>query len=216
MRLPGRLFQKFRKYRATIARLAVIQAASTGGVYEIASFTPGFISSLGFSPVYSLFALGIAAAAGIPVRLAAGSLADRFGRRMVITAGMILTGAWAIPYLYILSFVSSPMTVILDEIAFYGFISIQIGVVASMFSEQFRTMYRYSGTTISANFGQFTGGLTSSVLAAYILYALHGPENSWPYIGAIMLVLNVISIALVFSLKETYKSDISAERTEKA
>lgn len=200
----------FKPFWKQISVLMVVQAASAGAIFELASFTPGFLGSEGLVPINAFLALGIAAVVGIFVKVGAGHLADRTGRRNAMRVGMIAIIVWAIPYLYILSLKPSLTLLIANEIIMYGLASIQIAVVASLFAEQFASRYRYSGVTISYNFGQLLAGLVTAVIAAAFLSAFHGPVHAWPYIGALMLVLNAIAFVALFFIKETYKHDIVA------
>ncbi len=205
-RVPA--LQVFKPFWRQIVVLMVVQAASAGAIFELASFTPGFLSSEGLVPINAFLALGIAAIVGIFIKIGAGYLADKKGRRTAMGVGMIAIIIWAIPYLYFLSLKPSLGLLITDEIVMYGLASIQIAVVASLFSEQFASRFRYSGVTISYNFGQLLAGLVTAVIAAAFLTAFHGPVHAWPYIGALMLVLNAIAFASLFLIKETYKQDI--------
>ncbi|MDS0256510.1 MFS transporter [Thermoplasmatales archaeon AK] len=203
--------QVFRPFWKQIMILMVVQAASAGAIFELASFTPGFLGSEGLTPLNATLALGIASIVGIAVKLLTGLLADAKGRLFAMRAGMLAVAIWAIPYLYFLYLKPSLPLLIVDEIIMYGAASIQIATVASLFAEQFASRYRYSGVTISYNFGQLLAGIVTAVIAAAILSALKGPVHSWPYIGALMLVLNVIAFGLLFTLKETFSKHIVAD-----
>jgi MFS family permease len=201
----------FKPFWKQIVVLMVVQAASAGAIFELASFTPGFLKSDGLDPVNAFLALGIAAAVGIFIKIGAGHLADATGRRNAMRVGMIAIMIFAIPYLYILSLKPTLPLLIANEIVMYGLASIQIAVVASLFAEQFSSRYRYSGVTISYNFGQLLAGIVTAVIAAAFLSAFHGPTHAWPYIGALMLVLNAIAFIALFFIKETYQHEIVAD-----
>lgn len=198
----------FKPFWRQIIVLMVVQASSAGAIFELASFTPGFLSSEGLDPVYAFLALGIAAAVGIVIKIGAGYLADTAGRINAMRVGMITIVVFAIPYLYILSLKPTLSLLIVDEVIMYGFASIQIAVVASLFAEQFSSRYRYSGVLISYNFGQVLAGIITGVIAAAFLTIFHGATHAWPYIGALMLVLNAFGFLVLFFIKETYKQEI--------
>lgn len=205
-RVPA--LEVFKPFWRQIVVLMVVQAASAGAIFELASFTPGFLASEGLVPINAFLALGIAAVVGIFIKIGAGYLADRKGRRTAMGIGMIAIVVFAIPYLYFLSLKPSLGLLIADEIVMYGLASIQIAVVASLFSEQFASRYRYSGVTISYNFGQLLAGIITAVLAASFITLFHGDAHAWPYIGALMLVLNAVAFISLFFIKETFKQDI--------
>ncbi|AKA49206.1 hypothetical protein IX51_08935 [uncultured archaeon] len=200
----------FKSHWKEIIVLMVVQAASAGAIFELAAFTPGFIASQGLSPIYALFALGIAAIVGIIIKVFAGQLADRKGRLLAMRLGMILVIIWSVPYLYILSVKPTLPLLIIDEIIMYGTASVQIAIVASLFAEQFASRVRYSGVTLSYNFGQLLAGLVTAVAAPAILSLLHGPSHAWPYIGLLMAGLNIVALMALFFIKETYKEEIVA------
>lgn len=200
----------FKPFWKQIMVLMVVQAASAGAIFELAAFTPGFIASQGLSPIYAPLALGIAAVVGIFIKIPAGILADKKGRLFAMRLGMVLVIIWSIPYLYLLSAKPALPVLIVDEILMYGAASVQIAIVASLFAEQFASRFRYSGTTLSYNFGQLLAGMVTAVAAPAVLSLMHGPTHAWPYIGLLMLALNVAGFIALFFIKETYKQDIVA------
>jgi len=207
-RIPA--LQVFKPFWKQIIVLMLLQAASAGAIFELASFTPGFLGSEGLLPLNAFLALGIASIVGILIKIGAGALADAKGRRTAMGVGMIAIVVFAIPYLYILSLKPDLSLLIIDEVIMYGLASIQIAIVASLFSEQFSSRYRYSGVLLSYNFGQLLAGLVTTLIAASFLTIFHGPVHAWPYIGALMLVLNAVAFIALFFIKETYKQDIIA------
>lgn len=206
------VLEVFRPYWKEIIILTIVQGASASGIIGMTSFTPSFLSSEHLSSALALISLGIIVLLAIPVKFFSGYLQDRFGRVKTMQLSAILTAIWAIPFYYILTHLTGGLPeLMLDEFVLYALASgIGGSAVGSLFAEQFSSRYRYSGVNISYNLGQVVASLVASIIAAYFLLIFKGPFTSWPYLGALILVTNLVAFILMFKLKETFKDPIVA------
>ncbi|MGH9159037.1 MAG: hypothetical protein ACRD2X_03510, partial [Vicinamibacteraceae bacterium] len=84
-----------------------------------------------------------------------------------------------------------------------------IGPQPAVFSELFPTAVRYSGVSLSLTLGTILGGALAPAIAT-TLFGLTG--SSWP-ITAYLATLALISWLCVRQLEETYRLNLSTERT---
>lgn len=203
----------FKPYWKEITVLTIVQGASAAGIIGMTSFTPSFLAAEHLNPAFALLSLGTMVLVAIPVKFLSGYMQDTIGRIKTMQISAISTAIWAIPFFYILTHLTFGLPeLMIDEFILYALASgIGGSAVGSLFSEQFSSKYRYSGVLISYNFGQVVAGLVASVMAAYFLLYFKGPFKSWPYIGALILGISLLSFLLLFTLKETFKKDLVAD-----
>lgn len=209
-RVPA--FRVFKPYWKEMIVLTVVQGASASGIIGMTSFTPSFLKAEHIDPAFALLSLGLMVLVAIPVKFLSGFMQDKIGRIKTMQISAISTAVWAIPFYYILTHLTFGLPeLMIDQFILYALASgIGGSAVGSLFSEQFSSRYRYSGVNISYNLGQVVASLVASVVAAYFLLYFNGPFKSWPYIGALILGVSLLSFILLFTLKETFKESLVA------
>jgi MFS family permease len=128
-----------------------------------------------------------------------GHLSDRFGRRRVYGAGIVLTGAFAFPYFGLLDTRTSGLILLAIVISLI-FHDMQYGPQAALIAERFGTGLRYSGAGLGYQLASVIAGGPAPLIATKILQETGSSTGiSWYIIGCCVLGL----LALVFLLPRT-------------
>ena len=93
----------------------------------------------------------------IPILFIAGSLSDRYGRRRLFMAGVVLTGIWSFavfPIIETRSFAWITTALLIGAC----FNSLTYGPMAAMFAELFSTRVRCSAVSLAYQLGAIVGG----------------------------------------------------------
>jgi metabolite-proton symporter len=129
--------------------------------------------------------------------IASGILSDRFGRRNIVLASVLIAVPW--------SLVLFPL---LDSGSIWAFgaglcvtmliVGGSYGPVGSYLPELFETRYRYTGAGMSYNLAALVGGGITPLVAASLAAAFGGTS-----IGLLLAGVSLISVVCTFALKET-------------
>ena len=162
---------------------------------------------LELSRTTALIGVIIAAACGVVLIPVFGALSDRFGRRPVYSVGAVLFGIWIYPAFLLIN-TREPVLIWLSIVVGLGFIYPAIyAPLAAFWAELFDTRVRYTGVGAVYQFsGIFASGLTPAIATGLLAIAGGTP---WLFVGYVIVVA-IISLACVYALPETYKSDITA------
>jgi MFS family permease len=124
-----------------------------------------------------------------------GYLSDRYGRRLVYGAGVVLTGAFAFPYYGLLN-TRSGVLVALAIVVSLIFHDVMYGPQAALISESFGTAVRYSGAGLGYQLASVTAGGPAPLIAATILAETKSTTGiSWYII--ICAVISLIALAFM-------------------
>ena len=170
------------------------------------------VSYQGLSNTTALTGVLIGAAIAMCLVTIFGRLTDRFGRRPIFGAGVVLFGLSAFPAFWLFDTRTPVLICLALAIALGIAYPMMHGPQASFYSELFNTRIRYSGVSFVYQFsGIFASGLTPLIATA--LLAWSGNE-SWAVIGYMVLIA-FLSLASLYALQETFRKDISYTKTHR-
>jgi MFS family permease len=134
----------------------------------------------------------IAAAIGLITVPVFGHLSDRFGRRRVYGAGIVLTAAFAFPYFGLLDTKRSALILIAIVVSLI-FHDMQYGPQAALIAEGFGTNLRYSGAGLGYQLASVIAGGPAPLIATRILQRTGSSTGiSWYIVGCCALGLGAL------------------------
>jgi MFS family permease len=146
---------------------------------------------LGVSRATAVVALAIGAVFNAVCMVIAGALSDRFGRRVVYLAGVLVTLLW-VPTFFPLLDSKSTWAIGIAITAGSTIHAFMYGPQAAFIAEQFPPQVRYAGASVAYTFaGIFAGGIAP--LAFTALYRAWG--QPWPiviYAATALLITGVV------------------------
>jgi MFS family permease len=176
-----------------LARWAEGAAFNTWGVFAISYAT----QTVHLSKVAVLLAVTAGAllmAAVVPV---AGWLADRYGRRAVFGAGVVLFGVTVLPSFQALHSGSTVLMVVVLVLQLGVAYALMTGAEATLFAELFDARVRYTGMSlVFQGSGIWASGLTPVFLTGLLALAGGSPWAA----GTYLTVVAVISLVAVLAM----------------
>jgi metabolite-proton symporter len=140
----------------------------------------------------------IGAVAMFPMLLVSGAISDRFGRRGIYMIGALLTGLWAFA-LFPLIDTGSLLWISVAIGVGQAFVAMMYGPQAAFLAEMFATDVRYSGASLSYQFGAIFGGALAPVIATWLLDRFGGTLGISVYIAT----ASAIAFVSTWLLSET-------------
>jgi MFS family permease len=132
-----------------------------------------------------------------------GRLSDRIGRRPLIIAGALSSGAMSYLYLYFISQKNIAMTVVVAILMWGILYQGYNAVFPSFYQELFPTRTRVTGFAVSQNIGTM---ITAFLPAIYAVVAPPKPGVNVPLIvGSITFAMTIIAALAAWSARETYR-----------
>jgi metabolite-proton symporter len=164
----------------------------------------------GLSRETVLFCLLGAAALQVFTMPAASLLSDRVGRRPVLITGAVLGIVLAFPFFWLLDTGSVPLVFLALVLAVSVVHALTYGPVAGFVAELFPTRLRYTGSSISFQFGAMLASAPTPFVAAALLAWAGGP---WA-ISLYIIVAALVAIVAIKAAPETFRqeTDASPER----
>ncbi|GGG65956.1 MFS transporter [Kocuria dechangensis] len=137
------------------------------------------------------------------------ALSDRFGRRPVMLAGLLLMPLLAFPLFSMLGSGQTWSVVVAFLVALSLFQSMTFGPMAAFLGENFSTTSRYTGASLGYQIAALLGGGFTPVFASTIFAAGDGDVTGviWYLIGICMLS----ALVLIFLARESNEADIGPE-----
>jgi MFS family permease len=193
-----------------MALMNVIPVVTTifGAAYAV---QPGY--GIGFSPDVYLWIPVLGNILAVLVIPFVGNWSDRIGRRPLIIVGAIMSGLLSFAYLYAISIKSVPLAITLSLLMWGVVYQGYNAVFPSYYPELFPTRTRVSAMAISQNIGTF---LTAMLPALFATVAAPGSTDVPLKIGALTLVITLISAIAAFSARETYRVHLNDLGDKKA
>lgn len=172
-----------------------------GGWYLLTVFGTAYgTHELGLSKSLMLGATLIGAALMIPVIIASGRAAERFGAGQVCAVGAAATLVAAFPSFWLLD-TGEPVLVIVGIAIGIGCQTVPFAVVGLVLSELFPVPLRYTGVAVSYTAGGIVGGLMPLIATALTTASGGSP---WPAAGllAALSVLNGVGALASVRLRD--------------
>ena len=201
-RRPSPVLEALRTYPREIALVAGSFVAAQVAFYILIAFVVAYgsgASGLGIPRSTMLAAVLIGALAAIPGVIIPAILSDRLGRRRVIMFGAAMLAVWAFavfPLIETRSLLWMSVGIGVGQVL----VGTMYGPQAAFFAEIFSTRVRYSGASLGYQIGSIFGGALAPVIAT----ALLARQDHTTGISVYIAVACLVSLASVWSLRETY------------
>ena len=209
-RMP--VVEALREHPKNVALAAGVNLGFNAFVFVLFTFMLSYATAqLGVERSVVLNATLAGSAVQIAAVLVFSALSDRVGRRPVMLAGAAFLALYAFPLFWLVNTGNAALILLALTVGFLGSSAI-FGPMAAFVSESFGTRVRYSG----ASLGYQTGAVLGGGLSPFIATALLGWSNGGSWSVSAYLVLGaVVSFASVYLLRETFRSELSGERSVK-
>lgn len=152
---------------------------------------------------------------GVPAALAAGWATDRWGRRPVATAIMLVLFAIPIPAFLLMNTGHVLVIAMVFAVVFAFGVQGAIASQSAMFAELFGAQYRYAGVAIGREFSSIPGGGLAPMICSALLAWASG--SFWP-VAIYMMLMAAISLITIVRSPETRGRDLldtrNAERDQ--
>jgi MFS family permease len=153
-----------------------------------------------------LAALLIAQAVFLPSTIFAGALSDRWGRRKMFMAGMVLMGIWGFVLFPMIETRSLPWIAAAISVGLFS-VSLNYGPLAAMLAELFDTRVRYCAVSLCYQLSAIIGGGIAPVAATALYARYHSNIAISIYMGGAC----ACSLVCVSLLKTTCESDLDGD-----
>lgn len=199
---PPKLFPKF----GIIVMFGILLIAGngasgymiTGGYIQGVAARPVEAGGLGYDQVGVQLAVLVAAAVWLISTLTSGWLADKFGRRRVMTLGWFVQAAGIIPLFELVKNFDVLGVLIGTSLLAIG-LGMTYGPQAVWYAELFPASVRYSGVSISYALGAILGGAFAPTIAELLM---NGFGTTWAIV-VYLLAMAALGLLGTAMLKET-------------
>jgi MHS family shikimate/dehydroshikimate transporter-like MFS transporter len=172
--------------------------------YLVPAFMQTYLTKfLSFPLTFALTSVIIATGINVFVLILAAYAGDKIGKKKLLIISALITAILSFPFFMLIN-TGNPALIILALVLMFNAANSGYAVIASFFSEQFPTKYRYSGVSFCYHLGGVLSGGLAPILASTMLVLYKG-INAWPYIAAIGLTYTIISLITILAIKEKNK-----------
>jgi metabolite-proton symporter len=163
---------------------------------------------VGASQVAVLGVIMLSAVVSTVLHLASGRLSDRYGRKPIYLAGVVVIGVFIFPAFALFDTGVFVLMLIAHVLIFGVGMGLAGGPTAAMFSEMFGTRVRYSGASVGYQLAGVGGAAFGPIIAASLLEA----TGTGFAIAGFVAATAVISLVAVIAIPETRnRSMVQAE-----
>lgn len=210
-RARGPVMDVLRRHPKQVALATEMRVGESGGLYVLTVFLLTYgPQRLGVPRVTILAGVVLATLLGLVTIPFFGALSDRLGRRPVYLAGAASLLVLSFPLFQLVETGSAPLIWLAIILGVNGALGLMHGPQAAWFSELFATSVRYSGVSLSSQFGFVLGGGLAPILTTRLV---DGPGMSAGLV-AHLAVAALISFLSAWFTAETFHADITADRPE--
>jgi MHS family proline/betaine transporter-like MFS transporter len=197
--------------RSVFGVIGVAYATMTAGGLSSVYLLVHLSAVLGYSLTGALWLIVLIVLLPIGLIPWAGALSDRFGRRTVLTAGLVGFAVLAVPCYWVMQQGSIGLAVVAALVLNVPF-GICQGVIYTLYSELFPTRVRYTGVSIGFNIGGVLGsGLVSVIATSLVSLSGNTLAPAFYLVFAALVGLGVIAV-----LRETSGGTLAEDVTGRA
>ena len=131
-----------------------------------------------------------------------GYLSDRFGRRTIYVAGMVLQAGLAFPFFMMLNSGQTGMIYLAIALGLALGHGSVYGAQGALFAELFPARIRYSGLSLVQQIGPILGGGLSPLIATALLAEYGSPST----VAVYMIAMAILSAVCALCLRTQYRS----------
>jgi MFS family permease len=143
---------------------------------------------------------------GLPL---AGALSDRFGRKPVMGAGLVLLAVMIAPWLLLVNTGNIVAITLAYALAFLGY-AVGYGAMASFYAELFAPRVRYTALSLGYTIGTIIGGAFVPLISTSLFSAT---GSAWSVVGYVVISALISLLCLAF-LPETARPTEAQEELE--
>lgn len=200
------MLEVFRKHWKTITILILaLLSELIVAVGILLSYAQSYMAAtlkLGNGTYYAALLIGVAIVASCII---GGALSDRFGRKPLVVAGILIMLAWTYPFFLILHG-GNLLQILLASVIYTFGVGFVYGPYYSLLAESFPTRVRYSGVGVSYQLSSLVIGLITTFLIPVLLATL-GSGAIWP-VAWISVALGAISLVASLMIKDRHDRDL--------
>lgn len=176
-------------FQVLLVALVINVVGGVGGAY----ITTALIANAGFPAGEVYYITAAAGVVSLVAMIGAGLLSQRFGRRKILLAALILLGIYAIPAFIVLRDTTSILVVLIALAIWNLFASAQSPPSFGTFAAIFPSAVRYTGAALGFNIGVVVGGGLSPFFSQLMLTTT-GDQASPAYLVAIVCAVGVVVV----------------------
>jgi MFS family permease len=203
------LFEAFRLHPRMMLLAAGAYVSTNLSFYILITYVVSYgtsVAGLHLPRGTMLAAVLVANVLVIPILFLAGSLSDRYGRRRLFMAGVVLMGIWSFilfPLIETRSFFWITTAVLVGSCCN----SLTYGPMAAMFAELFSTRVRCSAVSLAYQLGAIVGGGMAPIIATALYAKFHSNFGVSVYVSSAC----VVSLWCASMLRETRGADLDEQ-----
>lgn len=167
-----------------------------------------FTGQLHVAPSLIIEAQGVGALLATFVVVLGGAASDRFGRKPVIALSYALMFALAYPAFLLLKTGDFALMLLAETAVSSSWALSTGGVAGALYSEQFPTRYRYSGSGIAFNISNVFGSALGGIVAPAVAAQQGGYVGAFSYLAIITMATTLVAAVALLFVRESSKKDL--------